>query len=669
MEIIIIRISEPVDGETGYPMCLEEYHPGSGQSTVVTGTECLLPDALRTRASEIFNELRGGGGNSSIRQRIGKELYRYLAETAAGQEWIKRWRECEYGSDVRLRAYLDIKPEFLQRLPWELMMDENEDAPFLSADHRPMRGDPNLVRGEAAASDVLPIRVLVIVCDIDQDDVRPQDRERLAPQAELDAIHAALRQQPGMWQVEVLRQPAPEAISEALQAIKPQILHIIGETYGSDDLALRLSRDQHEAEYFKIRDLERIIRNRLDYPDRPRIFVLNACRTAEMTSTERFRRLGTRAIVTNQAVVYGEPAIVFSQEFYHKLAETGQIDEAMRRTRGRLSAELRDYYDWGIPVLTVYGDPATVIRGDWEAIAAKARGLISSDDYDMVDLLVDRLDPSRKVWRRTDGLRRKHLALITGQKKSGKSQLLRSCMLTWKLRGHPAILIDPEKNMSELEGGRIHPGTRELLLHICDLLMIEFASSEVVVAALRTLKAEAEKANYKLAGNSDAIHPHQPLCGTLIKILKEATIDRPLMLAFDRVDEIWRKDLKGQIKDSLFDPITRGRAGDTYVVIAIADGDLNGEFNEEGILGWSPRTSPWSNLVDEVQLASFSPHDAGPLGHEYGARKGWVGLTRHGTQVMPQWLQRIQDSDMAKFPWLPSELYILAAQFELEWLR
>lgn len=669
---IIIRVRKPVSEGTGYRVWVEEYDQETGRAEMLPGLEGEFSPGLNTRITKIVDDLRRNGGNTQTRAAIGAELFAQMARTPAGQEWFLLWQEYKHSRQVMLRVYLDIEPASLRQLPWELMIDtadrdSNRNAPFRSDGHRPMRGDPSPANEDNEPIDLLPIRLLVVICDIDEQRLTRTEQELLSPEAEVDAIYAALRKQPGIWQIEVLRKPSWTRLRETLKNFQPQILHFIGETYGIEDPAFRISGDGGTSAEYRFEDIEKLFLGEELFIE-PRLFILNGCRTTEMVAEEKFRGLGTRAIVTNQAVVYGAPAIRFSGSFYQALAETGELDEAVWRARVKLWTEFQgDPYDWGIPVLTVQGDPGTVIRRDLREIAERAWDLISEDDYDAADLLVDRLDPSRKVWGRARG--KKHLALITGKENSGKSQLLRSCKLTWKLRGHPAILLDP-KNMDHLEDGRLHPSTREILLNICDLLMIEFGSSGSVIQELTVLKRDVSGASYRSSGYPEAAHPYQLLCERLIGILEAATADQPLMIAFDRIGDIMPVDLGGHIKDDLFEPVARGKAGHTCIVIAIKEVEL-AEGGVGGILGWSPDLSPWSRWVEIVKLSPFFPHEAELLGREYGARKGWVGEThpRHGTNVMSEWVERVRNRQEMQVPWLPSDLRDLAQVFEQGWLR
>lgn len=669
VKAIIFRVSEPATGPARFRICLEEYDPDSGVATEVDGTGCDFPEELIAESSQIFAELTENGGQTGIRARLGALLYQHIAATPAGREWLNRYTAHGDGSQGTLRAYLDIEPDLLRHLPWELMTNERDDPPFRALHHRPMRGHPRSAGDHNNPSADLPIHVLIVVCDIDMANLPRKDTDLFTPQGEIDAIFAALRGQPGIWHVEVLRMPTWSDLRRTLMDFQPQILHFIGDTGKAEEPAFTIARITEDGEAgtasLPMSELGRLVPPQF----MPRLFVLNGCRTTQMTVSAHFRTLASRAIITNLATVYAAPSVIFSSAFYRGLAETGAIDEAVWQARETLFRELDgNYYDWGVPVLTVLGSPDTIFRPDLRELADKAQRLIASDTrpYDDVDLLVDRLDPSRRVWRRSDGRRERHLVLIKGQENAGKSHLLHACMLTWELRGHPVALIDP-LNMSYLQGDRLRPSLKEILLQLCDELKGEFTPTDKIDRDLDSLKERLSAVEYMAPDNSDIPHPFHTMCGDLLEILHAATSESaPLMLAFDTLNLIIPDQLKNQVKESLLAPIAQGRAGHTYAVIAIAEREF-----ETNILGWSPDDPTWNKWVDVVELPKFPPTEAEPLGREYGARKGWVELfhSGHRQRAMAEWIRRIRVSEALKERWLPSELHKLAAVFEQEWLR
>src|ERR1700722_12094114 len=308
MSILVLHVGNPLEAD-GLPfICLEKFEPTTGITEEVDGSRGPVPPQLLAQQGTLLDELIQGGGKTRTRAHIGVELYKYIAETNAGRLWIDR---CKAGGQRNsngqwdqpmLRSYLQIEPESLQHLPWELMVESiaaSALAPFRSPNHLAARGHPNdQSRPQPTLSGVLPLAILVAIYHI-EDTLRGEERFRATPQTEVDAIFAALRDQPGIWQVEVLRNPTDRDLRDALHTIRPHILHFIGEPSGQDpEFTAKLADGTSEP--FRVSALERLLAE-IDNP--PRLFVLNGCRTTDMASPEVFRALGSKAVITNQAIV------------------------------------------------------------------------------------------------------------------------------------------------------------------------------------------------------------------------------------------------------------------------------------------------------------------------------------------------------------------------------
>jgi hypothetical protein len=671
-------MSGPADGPDKPRICLEELNPRAAELTVVPGTSEELSDDFLADCRARLDELRARGGDPGTRTRVGGALYRLIESTEAGREWLRRCKDYNKGEgrDPLLHSYLDIEHKPLQHLPWELMTgpaEENAFAPFRSGNHLPVRGTPSSYLPDAdprrrdgdgsPLSDSLPLSVLVAVYDVRLDGLTTEEITRAEPQAEIDGIFDALRWQPGMWQVEILPQPTELELKEALETFRPQILHFIGEPSGQANPEFTATRRDGTVETLRISDLKRIIREEISEP--PRLFILNGCRTADMAPPERFRDLGFKAVITNQATVWSPPAITFIHVVYEQLAATGNVAKAVREARVRLWALKReDHYHWGIPVLTTYSPPENVIRDDLNAIKSKADAIINTDLFSKPHnpwWHIDRLRPSLQVWRCVGS--RKKIALIKGPENSGKSLLLRMCMLTWKLRGHPAVLFDPTIAMP---GDRRLAGVQSILLHICNELRTEFdAFPQTILDRLDILIDKVASASFIGNGLADDTFPYEQPCQEFISILSDAaTDDRPLMLAFDSLHRFFAPELRSRVRDHIFLPIVMGKAGSTYLAIAVKENEW-----EMDILGWENDFHNWEDLwVEEVDLVEFEAQDAIPFGHEFGARMGLFGnvQARQGYQEMVDWLEMVRDCRRMRGLWFPIELKRLAKRYRAQ---
>jgi hypothetical protein len=549
----------------------------------------------------------------------------------------------------------------LQRLPWELMPykigdpGKADNPVFKSRGHRVMRGRPDQ-RGEVPAGTLapLPIRVLVVVCD---------KSEELRAEDEVDAIYAGLCQQPGVWQVEVLREPSWDALADTLRVFPPQILHFIAHAGNTEPSTFKVRRPSSVADAdldywdLTVGEIEELL---VDQDSLPLLFVLNACHTATMVPAERFRRLGTKGVIATQAEINSAEAVCFTQAFYRHLADKGSLENAMWHARVEMRRRRQfDYHDWGIPVLTVYGAPEDVIRHDLPELGRTANEL-QSDRYPQVNMLVDRTAKHRMVWGRADGqpdkhLRpNKHLVVISGRRETGKTQLIHSCMLTWELRGSHGILVDMGEVPAKILPGRRILGAREALLHICGELSKEPGFTGTENSTGRLLRdLEDMLGGIDPHTSSGDPGPCDEACGKLLEVLRVTADKRPLLLVLDQLENIVEYDLHRTISDKFLWPIARGLVGHVDVIAIISE-----ECLKDGRLGSLPMKGEWEARVDRIEVDFFKSRDAMPLGREYGARRGWVADDRWQSLLKEN--RRMQDS-----AWSPVELLKIAAAYEM----
>jgi CHAT domain-containing protein len=89
------------------------------------------------------------------------------------------------------------------------------------------------------------------------------------------------------------------------------------------------------------------------------LVLLNACRSADSRQAGSVLGLaeslvstaGIPAAIGMGYTLYEDAAVIFSQAFYSKVLEHGQVDNAVMSGRISLSNQLKDRRDWGIPRL------------------------------------------------------------------------------------------------------------------------------------------------------------------------------------------------------------------------------------------------------------------------------------------------------------------------------
>ncbi|MER5381739.1 CHAT domain-containing protein [Streptomyces sp. NPDC002688] len=363
----------------------------------------------------------------------GRELFDALLSGTAGEVWKS---ETAGGG---LRVVLDIQPGKLRLLPWELLctpapqerwLFEDEARPFVRA-HVPFDKQAEPLTG--------PVRLLVVVGD-------PEDGD-LSADSELDAIYAGLSSVPCCWQTHVLRAPSQDATRAAFIDFAPHILHFIG--HGKHDAASGVALE---------------IMN----PDAPwslsagyiagalaaplRLAVLNACRTTGDSAcglvwgiSDAFFETGTLAVVAMQGDIASTPAVRFSKEFYGHLAMGNALDEAMAHARNNLHwASGVHPRDRAVPVLTVQADPLMILKWPDPIDHAEVTRQLG-DAFDGPRWLVGRAKEQHLVSRRmasTPSSPEADLLVITGENEAGKSELIRSCILTSSWRGVPVVYVN-----------------------------------------------------------------------------------------------------------------------------------------------------------------------------------------------------------------------------------
>lgn len=663
MSTMLIQIDELNDHGTGYPITLRDFNAETRQlGDIIVSDEIRTPlppagEGRQDAIEWIKSVLRDRERSPDTLAQIAIYLHNILRANQVGQKWFGLCEENDRGSEVRMRTYLDIRPEELQRLPWELIpyRTDRPDLPaqvFRSRGHRVMRGRPDMDGGIEERADPLPIRVLVVVCDHSAD-LRAED--------EVDAIYAGLSRQAGIWQVEVLREPDWDTLRETLKSFLPHIFHVISHTTEVSPLAFKVRQCDPVTGhlltpwYLRVSDIDDLL---IEYGSVPLLFVLNACHTAEMVPAERFRTLGMKGVVATQSEINSAEAVKFTEAFYGELAQTGSIEDAMWHARNEMRHRRhQDHHDWGIPVLTVFGSSKDVIRRDLPNLGQCANRL-RSNRYAQTQLLVDRTVNHRMIWGQTDGKDNnlcpdRHLVVISGRPNSGKTQLIYSCMLTWELRGSRGIIIDmahlPE---SILPSYRYVTSAREALMHICGSLSVglEFAGTNVpAVSSLRNVGNRLQKHDPRVMDDDEE---YRNACAQILDILATELDGRPLLIVLDQLEKIVAHHLHGIISDKLLWPIACNRLDDVYVIAAVGE-----EALLNGRLGSVPQEWEWPARVSQIEIDFFQPKQAMSLGREYGARKGWVAATEWQSWISGN--RRMQDA-----AWPPVELLRLAAAYE-----
>ena len=301
-----------------------------------------------------------------------------------------------------MRVRVDVRPPRLRALPWELLRSDGNWL-FLQSNISAWRGPEPL---SATDPDTGPLRVLLVVCN-------PLDHRVLADD-ELAMITGELASRLGQAFVEILDGPSRPGLSAEINNIRPHVLHFIGHgmpRIGDSDPELHFNwiRGQSAGQGA---DVQRwgLVSDDIAYlypaDWRPRLVVINACRTASDPLdpiggfAEAFLAAGTRAVVSMQADIESPAAVLFSAALYKGLGDFVPLDEIVAGARRRLRVDSMDSGDngeWALPVLAANTDPADALRVCFTQ-KASASCISGRYEYDQLRGFLDRSEERRDAW-------------------------------------------------------------------------------------------------------------------------------------------------------------------------------------------------------------------------------------------------------------------------------
>ena len=422
---------------------------------------------------------------------------------------------------------LDVRPEELRGLPWELLRDRSGAYPFTDRAAPAVRARlPFPLRLPDVS---VPIHVLVVVGD-------PEDKDVLRPDDEIEAIYEGLRGSPCCWQVDVMRGPQMAQLHQDYPDIAPHVLHVIGHGMKDADSPAVEIRPPDGLPWPLTADF---LTGALPHSLRPRLVVLNACRTAAEPDTaaqlsrgltEALLNGGTAAVVSMQGDVASAPAVRFTEALYSRLAALRPVDAAVAEARAaiRFTGSFRPR-DWVLPVLELRAEPASVLRQprrlDPAAVIRQHNG------FRQVSRLVDRTPQRRQMQRRISATHGREsgadgLLFVTGAREIGKSLLIRSCIVTQAVRGDAVIYYSLED--------RGHVSAADFVLGVAEAAQRWLGGAaarlcqDALAALHRVLEQPAEAARP---------YPGQPVLPPLLPLLTPA---RPNQ-SYTPIDDAYKK--------------------------------------------------------------------------------------------------------------------------------
>jgi hypothetical protein len=379
---------------------------------------------------------------------IGAHLHDVLARGEVGAAWARIVeRESGFGRREGVRLLLDVQPEQLRMLPWELMcrgprrLAADVANPFARVTPGyPGAGGLPLVRW--------PLRVLVVVGSRENDRVVEAEQE-------IAMLTDAFRRMCGLVAFELLPQPSRDLVQERYKALRPHIFHFIGHGSVEDDEGrLELfdveKGEQGENEPWTAAKISADLSGW-----QPRLAILNACRSADAGEqkgawgvAEQFRSLGIPAVIAMQADIRGDAAAAFTGGLYRALAGGEPLDVAVAAGRAAIMRRVDERHrDFALPSLSVSAPPDTVLKLGY-GVDDELRPRVESV-HPRFKAFVDRTHERRTLSRGLDPddagpeeTPPAPLTAIFGGSKVGKSELARWCVSACELHGGNAAYVD-----------------------------------------------------------------------------------------------------------------------------------------------------------------------------------------------------------------------------------
>jgi hypothetical protein len=316
-------------------------------------------DTLYAWFERAAQSARGLGGAPSLAalslddpRRIGEKLFVALfpANSKIRDLYYNSRAIVRSRSDPGLRIRLRLGKE-LERLPWELLKDPDDD--YLA-----LMSNIALVRYLDAAVPIRPLevpgplRVLVLA----------GWPERLDLNAEIQSVRQVLGSliESGRIVLEVLPKANLDQIFD-LQGSNPfHIIHYLGHSEPPDEhtpAQLLLYDEQGERALIPIESLWRA----LNQGDALRLIWLNSCSGAVgkegilsgplASAAARFIAMGVPAVLANQLRISDRAAQDLAREFYTRLAAGMPVDAALSRARIKVSVKALNSLEWATPIL------------------------------------------------------------------------------------------------------------------------------------------------------------------------------------------------------------------------------------------------------------------------------------------------------------------------------
>ena len=308
--------------------------------------------AMRTAA---FSEIEGAANRAEalqILQEMGQRLFLALFPKSLRTVLQSSYRMAyEQRARLRIRLQLGDNPK-LQALPWEYLYDPLRGEYLALSTHTPLVRYTKLMHHIRPLGLTTPLRMLVIIASPDGYPTFDATGSWLRLLDSLDYLAPAQK-----LFVEQLRKPTLLDLQRRLRQNDCHIVHFMG--YGTydeytNDGVLILEDEMGRSRPVSGQHLGALLRDHstvrlalLQGVDRPVDTRVNPYLAAAQSFVQR----GLPAAVAVQAAL-GERTLVFTQNFYDRIADYSPVDEALTEARRAMETYLPGA-GWGIPALAM----------------------------------------------------------------------------------------------------------------------------------------------------------------------------------------------------------------------------------------------------------------------------------------------------------------------------
>lgn len=462
MKTVVIRVEELSAASKGYPVSLH-FDDGKArwlevdralatsvipEDLAITNPPLDPADDVTPLDGQTLREMFLAQKDGSERfQVIGEYLYRLLFQDKVKTSWDALGHdypgERPDESEGR-RTILDIKPQKLRLLPWELMSSDSSPLPlFVNALNPMVRGSLNLAA--PAVCYMWPIHVLIVV---GSEAIAPGEEDEIKAEEEVSTIEDALIKfgRPVEW--EVLRRPTNQQLKDRLKTFQPHIFHFIGhgrKALGGRVPVLAFEEGENGPAW---EWTARKIGIDLNQVWVPRFAFINACRSSDGEESEKvwaitdaFISAGVPAVVGMQADIQGEAAASFPGQLYEALARNTPLDEALAAARSDVMNVTKDGLerrDWALATFFLSVLPSQVLPMQPQVTTQFKLGIEAQ--FSRISEFVDRVGPRRTLWYGVEPLMKtevaKNLLMVKGAELAGKTWLVYWCLkiCAWRER-------------------------------------------------------------------------------------------------------------------------------------------------------------------------------------------------------------------------------------------